>query len=167
MQLVYAKEPLTVEVRELSIFLAGPTPRSLSLFASDRSTPSWRPDAIAVLERLRFPGHVLVPEPRDGTWSGEYTDQIEWEADAMDAASVIVFWLPRKLDTMQGFTTNDEWGYWKASGKVIFGAPLWAEKVTYQRWWANRLGVPSFETLDDTIAAAFDFVNPLLTSGFS
>lgn len=159
--IIYAKEPLTTEARKLSIFLAGPTPRAPTAYIS-----SWRPEAIKHLRRL-FQGVILSPEPRDGVWHGEYDDQVEWEAEAMDAATCIAFWIPRKLDTMPGFTTNDEWGYYKASGKVVLGTPPEAEKVKYQAWWAKRLGVPHYIRLEDTMSAAIFMAHHPLRRGVS
>lgn len=160
MQIIYAKEPLTTEARKFSVFLAGPTPRSPDV-------SSWRPTAISHLERMHFQGVLLSPEPRDGVWQGEYDDQVEWEAEAMDAATCIAFWLPRQLYTMPGFTTNDEWGYYKASGKVVLGTPPEAEKVKYQAWWAKRLGVPHYLRLEDTMSAAIFLATHPLRRGVS
>jgi len=163
MKTVYAGEPLPVRPHgevvqgrltifnegqdEPTIFLAGPTPRSPIV-------SSWRPDALLLFERAGFTGTVLVPEDRGGGCQTEYDHQVEWETEALERASVILFWVPRQLVSMPAFTTNDEWGFWKSSGKCVFGAPPWAEKVRYQRWWATRLGVPQFDTLEDTIGGA-------------
>jgi hypothetical protein len=102
-----------------SIFLARPTP-------ADGEVPSWRPSAIAAL-KSRWPAleplTVLTPESRLGERAKEYHDQLEWEAAALDAATAIIFWIPRDLDKLPGFTTNVEFGLHVRSGRVVLGAP--------------------------------------------
>lgn len=154
MQVVYAKESLS-ENFSRSIFLAGPTPRS-------KEVKSWRPEAIKFLEEAGYDGVVFSPEPRDGKWHGEYIDQIEWEDRALTVATCILFWIPRDLETLPGFTTNDEWGTWKASGKVVFGAPTDARKVEYQRYYAEKLEVPNSNSLKETIQFALEMVNSIV-----
>lgn len=113
---------------DASIFLAGPTPRS-----SERT--SWRPAAIELLRTgWHQPGRlvVFVPEPREsGAWP-EYDAQRTWELYWGDRCDVVLFWIPRGPG-MIGLTTNDEWGRWKDSGRVVLGTPPDAEHVRYQR----------------------------------
>lgn len=110
-----------------SIFLAGPTPR-------DPNILSWRKEACKILESLGFNGIVYVPEystwkPKDG-----YDNQAMWEREALTKATIILFWIPRKLPDMPAFTTNVEFGYWLHTGKVIYGRPDDAEKIKYLDW---------------------------------
>ena len=127
--------------------LCGPTPR-------DKETPSWRPEALKILEGLGFDGHVFVPEPRDGKVFGDYVDQVEWEEKALHQADVIVFWVPRNLKTMMGLTTNVEWGLWADTGKVVLGTPPDAQKVQYLQHMATKLKVANYSTLDTTLEDA-------------
>jgi 8-oxo-dGTP pyrophosphatase MutT (NUDIX family) len=150
MQVIYAQEPFPTTVRA-SIFLAGPTPR-------DKANPSWRPEALRLLEGEGFDGHVFVPEPRGGIWKGDYIGQVGWEEEGLNRADSVVFWIPRDMATMPGLTTNDEWGTWKDSGKAVFGAPEGAAHVRYQAHYAAKLGVPSFKTLPETLKAAMVMV---------
>lgn len=108
-----------------SIFLAGPTPRS-------KEIPSWRKDAINILEQLNFNGIVYVPECEFTRPGFDYTTQIEWEWEAMEAADIIVFWIPRS-EELPGFTTNVEFGYWLAKNKykVYYGRPADSIKNKY------------------------------------
>jgi hypothetical protein len=104
MHVIYARQPI-VDLGEKSLFLAGPTPRSTE-------TASWRTEALNLLRQARFDGTVLVPEDENGVWdeSINFGPQIEWEDSALAASSCIVFWIPRNLDTLPGFTTNiDGW----------------------------------------------------------
>ena len=151
MNVIYAKEKIPERDSLIRyIFLAGPTPRS-------QDVPSWRPEALALLEKLgygAFGDTVLSPEPRNGIWHGEYDDQVEWEEQGLEIANCILFWVPRNLDTMPGFTTNIEWGEWKNSGKVVLGFPPEAVKMSHMKRFAEKARVPMADTLEGTIAAA-------------
>lgn len=160
MNVVYAQEAFPEQVTS-SIMLCGPTPRSLSV-------PSWRPLALALLEQAGFDGVVFLPEPRGGTWS-DYTTQIEWESEGLNRADCILFWIPRDLTPdengyprMAGLTTNDEFGTWKTSGKVVLGTPppTRTMHVTYQRYYAEKYHAPLFNALDLTVQAAVRRVTP-------
>ena len=146
LKVVYAKEEHPTEIVK-SIFLAGPTPR-------DKDTMSWRPEAIKLLEKLGYDGHVFVPEPRDGKFSGDYVDQVEWETQALNQADVIVFWVPRNMKSMPALTTNIEWGLWADTGKCILGTPPEAEHVRYFQWMATKMKVPNYSTLEMTLQEA-------------
>ena len=110
-----------------SIFLAGPTPR-------DKNTKSWRTTACEELKKLGFDGIVYVPEYSSWKPKTDYIDQVMWEREALTAAIVIAFWIPRSLPSMPAFTTNVEFGYWLHSGKIIYGRPTTAQKVKYLDW---------------------------------
>lgn len=144
MRVVYALQPL-----RQSIFLAGPTPRSVDV-------ASWRPEAIEKLAELGFLGEVFIPEASDWGPHTEYDAQVHWEWEALKQASVIVFWVPRDIETMPAFTTNVEFGDWVKSGKVILGAPSDAPKMNYLRMLAEKYNVACFDTLDATLKAAVD-----------
>jgi len=146
MKIFYAKEEIP-NIIEQSIFLAGPTPRR-------DEVQSWRPEALGFLEKKGYNGIVFVPEPRDGKWHGDYIGQVEWEDKCLNIADCIVFWLPRELSKMPAFTTNDEWGFWKNTGKCVIGIPKNADKVEYQRYYAKKYQVPIFETLEETLDSA-------------
>ena len=55
---------------------------------------------------------VYNPECSNHKPKANYIDQAQWEREALSNASVIVFWIPRKLPDMPGFTINVEFGYW-------------------------------------------------------
>ena len=123
---IYSDQELPNLIEKPSIFLAGPTPRSTSV-------ASWRPEAISTLKDLGFDGVVLIPERRDWTEGFDYDTQIAWEHTAMDAASVVCFWIPRDLRDMPGFTTNVEFGFWIAKNPeaVVYGRPDDSPKNNY------------------------------------
>jgi hypothetical protein len=132
------------------IFLAGPTPR-------DSNTVSWRINAIKHLKEKGFKGYVYVPEREKG-WSDTfaYSEQIEWEEEALKKATAILFWIPRNLDNMPAFTTNIEWGYWTAKNpsKLVLGSPTDAPKMDYMRYYADKLDIPNCNTLEKTLELA-------------
>lgn len=146
MQIVYAGEALPTKMTK-SVFLAGPTPR-------DKDVPSWRPDAIKMLEQAGFDGHVFVPEARDGV-RPDYVNQMQWELDAMNTSDVVLFWIPRDMQTMPALTTNNEFGIWSAqdSGRVYLGAPEGAPHTSYQFKIAAQNDIPSFKDLGEMVKA--------------
>lgn len=162
MNIIYAGQPFPKFTRK-SIFLAGPTPRSSAV-------KSWRPDALALLAAYGYDGDVYIPEPEDminrnreraGEWKVEdYTNQIEWENEGLERADCILFWIPRDMVTMPALTTNDEFGYWKGSGKCVLGTPDpdKTPHVRYQRLFAERLHIPVADTLDRCVQLAMDKV---------
>ena len=123
-----------------SIFLAGPSPRE------DHSL-SWRPTAIEKFRLLGFKGQLFIPEP----WSTDWEGQVEWEDKHLNIAKCILFWIPRELSKMPGFTTNIEWGKWNNSGKVVLGAPEDAPNMRYIRYYADKYNVPQATSLIGTI----------------
>lgn len=139
--------------------LCGPTPRTADV-------ASWRPKMLLHLRKQGFDGHVFVPEPRNGQWAEEYTDQIDWEEEALTEATVILFWMPRSIaGGMPALTSNDEWGAWKDSGKVVWGSPPNAEKVRYQLHYAKKLGVPICTTMRETAAEAIKMASDRVKNG--
>lgn len=131
----------------VSIFLAGPTPRSPDV-------PSWRPRAIGLFQEAGFTGSLLVPE--DSTFSAkfDYHDQIEWELQALHSATVVLFWIPRS-DVMPAFTTNVEFGLMAARRNVVLGCPDDAQKMKYLVGISRLYELGQFwPTLEDTVEAA-------------
>lgn len=160
MKIVYAGEAVP-STFEKAIFLAGPTPRKSDV-------QSWRPEALAILELLGYDGVVYVPEYRPGSdreWNNsigksfDHQQQIQWETTCLEMSDCIVFWVPRDLATMPALTTNDEWGTWKKTGKIVFGCPETAPKTRYQQYFAEKLSVPLANTLTVTMQNAFDMVS--------
>lgn len=158
MQVVYTGDEMPESFTK-SIFLAGPTPRN------KKEVESWRPDALKILEDIGFDGVVFVPEDKEGVFKKDYDDQIEWEEKYLNIADCIVFWVPRDLSLdsedfpkMAAFTTNVEWGAWCDAGKVIFGYPEGAEKVSYLEYYADKYNIPAAKTLTETLENALEMV---------
>lgn len=151
--LVYAGDPLP---QGPSVFLAGPTPRS-------EDVPSWRPDAIRELG-AQWGGSgrlaVVIPEPSGRPWP-YHDNQAEWETVGREGAAAILFWIPRDLRTLPGFTTNVEFGMDVTTGRAVLGCPPDCpnpERNRYLIWLARRHGVPVTSTLPATVAAALALI---------
>ena len=103
-----------------------------------------------------------MPENPGGLRETEYEDQIEWEWEGLDRASAILFWIPRDLRTLPGFTTNVEFGFVAGSGRTVLGCPPECpnpERNRYLIRLARRLGVAVTETMADTVAAAMEIIS--------
>jgi hypothetical protein len=130
MKTIYPEDNLII--KGPSIFLAGPTPRRPSV-------ESWRPAACEMLDQLGFQGTVLIPERRDWKREFDYIDQVEWEYEALDIASVLAFWVPRNVETLPGFTTNVEFGRFISSGRLVYGRPDGAPHNRYLDWLYRKI----------------------------
>lgn len=128
MNIIYAQTEINIQGK--SIFLAGPTPR-------DEDVLSWRPVAIEMFKYFGFDGTLLIPE-LEGGWNREYAykTQIDWELEAMEKADIVLFWIPRDLETMPAFTTNVEFGIWisKDPKKIRIGIPNTAPKCEHIKY---------------------------------
>jgi nucleoside 2-deoxyribosyltransferase len=150
MKIVYANQELP-ESWNKSIFLAGPTPRSADV-------KSWRGEAVSELEKLGYDGVVFIPEDEHGKWQHSYVEQVDWEERCLNASDCVVFWIPRELKTMPGFTTNIELGVWLDSGKAVVGFPEKAPKTKYIEHYTKKLKVPNGRTLRGTLEEAIRFL---------
>ena len=153
MKIVYSLEEPPQSFTK-SIFLAGPTTRS-------PETKSWRPDALKFLVDKGYDGVVFVPENRDKTYTdfGDTSPYSTWEHRVLDMSDLILFWVPRNLETLPGFTTNVEFGLYAGSGKALFGPPS-GVKNRYLNFVADKFNVPKFESLEDMIDKALDILGP-------
>ena len=124
MKVIYAREEIP-RVFSKSIFLAGPSPRS-------KDVKSWRPEALKELKSLGYDGVVFIPESRDGSYF-DYDEQIMWEHDAIGSSDCVLFWIPRDLEVLPGFTTNDDGqhlsrGPQKTQGKLYLDVLIMLQK---------------------------------------
>lgn len=144
-----------------SIFLAGPTLRN------DYFENSWRKDAVRILEEKGFDGNVYIPESETGDYSAINLDDKgypEWEWARLESphTQVILFWVPRDLDTLPGFTTNVEFGRYitLCPEKVVLGYPKSAPKNTYLGQLYDRFNKDGVcYTLEETIDKALERLN--------
>jgi hypothetical protein len=135
MNIIYALEsPENVLDWDNSIYLAGPTHR-----IKDNQTiflESWRTEAIRHFKKLDFNGLLIIPEWKDNIKPKDWTyeKQIEWEDNAMQSSTVIMFWIPRYVNEgVLALTTNVEFGEYLYSGKITAGAPEDSDNNRYLR----------------------------------
>jgi len=124
------------------VFLAGPTPRELDV-------KTWRPLMVKKLREAGYEGHILMPEKENPEDGYDYDTQVVWEERALNASDLILFWVPRKLDSMPGFTTNIEFGYWANSGKCVLSYPKNAEKMRYMHMMAEKRDIPIYHSMKE------------------
>jgi len=120
------------EKNNKSIFLAGPTPR-------EKEIQSWRKEAISYFEELGFDGVLYIPEESNKAYYSEegVVEDMSWDQNALEEASVVMFWIPRNKD-MPALTTNVEFGYLINSGKIVYGRPDDSIKNEYLDWLYQR-----------------------------
>ena len=142
-----------------SIFLAGPTLRN------DFFENSWRKDAVRILEEKDFDGNVYIPESETGDYSAinlDTTGYPEWEWARLERSQIILFWVPRDLEKLPGFTTNIEFGRYitLCPEKVVLGYPKSAPKNTYLGQLYTRFNKDGVSyTLEETIDKALARLN--------
>jgi hypothetical protein len=148
LRVIYSDQKIEGLDEGFSIFLVGPSPRQTGI-------PSWRPEAIRILEQLKFDGTILIPERFDKNTPKDYIDQIEWEFEGLETCSLIVAWVPRKLPLMPAFTTNFEIGRYLDSGRLLYGRPDEAEKCRYLDYMFTKItSLTPFNTLESLLTRA-------------
>ena len=155
MLVVYTGEKLISKQPARSLFLCGGSLRP----GQEVDMVSWRKEAVRLLEAKGFNGVVFSPEPRDAFSPGfDYDNQIAWEDEYLNAADVILFWMPRDLSLdsrghlkMACLVSNVEFGVHMRSGRVVLGSPPNAQKMGYLKHYATKLGIPMSDTLEGTI----------------
>ncbi|OGN01128.1 MAG: hypothetical protein A3B91_02750 [Candidatus Yanofskybacteria bacterium RIFCSPHIGHO2_02_FULL_41_29] len=142
-----------------SIFLAGPSPRRPDV-------PSWRPEALRILESKGYDGVVFIPEPKPGdTVKYDWAKAPQWEHKMLDMSDMVLFWVARDCTLMgyqefkfPGFTTNVEFGHWVNSGKAVLGHPPKTPHTSYLRFMADKFHVPTLFTLEETINKSLELI---------
>lgn len=155
MRVIYARQKFPTSCRK-TLFLAGPSPRGDKVTGLS-NVPTWRTEAIRLLRENDFAGDVYVPEPEDGKWSMEdYDEQFDWENEGLERADCILFWVPRDLKTLPGFTTNHEHGEYFRFGKTVLGAPSFrgTPKMRYLVRKGELVGQAQAESLGECIDLA-------------
>ena len=148
MNIIYVFQPFPYSFHK-SLYLAGPTPR-------DAAVPSWRPQALRLLESLAYDGVVFMPESQNGARTSDYDQQMAWELEAMRRSDIILFWVPAERETLPAFTTRVEFGLQVHGGKVMLGTPEDAYKTRYMEKLAQHYQVPTHHTLEALVAAAIE-----------
>lgn len=146
-QLIHALEKTEIEGH--SVFLAGPTPRN-------NKATSWRPLMIQILRSMGYTGDILIPEKKGNWLEYDYTNQTNWEVEYLNAASCILFWIPREINHMPGFTTNIEYGEFMHSEKILLGFPPNTPKMRYLQVRAKMHNIPVVNTMEDAAQWVID-----------
>ena len=122
-----------------------------------------------IFARLGYEGIVYAPENHDTSPQRELDllKQARWEWEALDAATVVLFWVPRVIDRslptlgMPAFTTNVEFGLHigKNPAKVVYVHPEGVPKTRYldapyTEHTGRPLGTPLEEMITQAIACA-------------
>lgn len=174
MQANYSDQPLHHPTPgQSAIFLAGPTPR-FDEASQQLISASWRPEAVRIFAALGYDGIVYAPENHDASPQRELDllKQARWEWEALDAATVVLFWVPRVIDRslptlgMPAFTTNVEFGLHigKNPAKVVYGHPEGAPKTRYlDALYTEHTGRQPSTTLEETITQAIACAKALQT----
>ena len=143
MKVIYAGEEL--HSPKFSIFLAGPTPR-------EASVKSWRPEFIEELKSKGFSSSVFAPENRVLGSPYDFETQVDWEVSGLTKANLVIFWIPRNLETMPAFTTNIEFGEFMHSGKIIVGFPPDSVNNRYIGKRCQMHNVPLFDNIKKMVS---------------
>ena len=158
MNLLFSDEKIREKLGK-TIFLAGPTSRK-NVFEK-----SWRKEAVGIVEKIGFNGTICLPEFKEARPFSDEDDwdtQTDWEWKLLDNADCIVFWIPRELPDMPGFTTNLEFGCYitKCPEKVVLGYPPFAEKMQWidKKYRISTGRIPN-DNLYDTIKEAIEIAN--------
>lgn len=140
-----------------SLFLAGPTYRD----QKKSQLKSWRNTALQLLNKYEFEGTVYVPQNVGDEFNRitDYNNQVKWETDNLSSATVILFWIPRQLPDLPGFTTNIQAGEWLHSGKILIGAPVGSQKNEYLQKRCELLNIKWYTCLDDMIKQAVEITS--------
>jgi hypothetical protein len=125
-----------------SIFLAGPTTRN-----NGEKLTEWRLEACEILKKKGYDGVVYIPEP----FTSNLESQVNWENARLNWCDCVLFWVPRDLQKLPGFTTNIEFGEWMKSGKAVLGFPKGAPHTDYMHEKADKYRIMVSDTLEGTI----------------
>ncbi len=134
-----------------SVFLAGPTLRN------DFFKNSWRSEAAEIFKEKGFDGTLYIPESETGDYEAIGLDDKgfpEWEWERLEECNIIMFWIPRDLETLPGFTTNVEFGRYitLCPENVVLGFPKEAPKNSYLKLLYERYNDDGVSyTLEETI----------------
>jgi hypothetical protein len=142
MKIIYY-DSLDKMIDGVSIFLAGPTDR-------DSNHTQWRLNAIEYFEKNNFSGTLISPEFEDKEKSINYDYSYfpDWEEIFLQCCDYILFWIPRDLEKLPGFTTNVEFGKYYQDKRVYIGSPIDSPKNRYlkhiyerdvKKYWYNYL----------------------------
>lgn len=122
-----------------SIFLAGPTARKIE----EHKKFGWRDNFVEIAKLIpNFDCIIHIPEFHifDQNKFKEYSDFPDWEIAKIESCDVLAFWVPRRENEMQGYTTNVEFGSATVQfpEKILYGRPNTAVRTRYLDYIYDR-----------------------------
>lgn len=129
------------------LFLAGPCPRGTT--EQTQWQGQWHAQAVEILNRYGYNITVCIPLPYET--DKDFEDGVRWEDACMNRADAILFWVPRDLEKLPGFTTNVEFGEYMDSGKVVLAYPEGAPKMRYLEVKARWKGITVLHSLEGAV----------------
>lgn len=133
LKLIFSDDPFPSMV-EKTLFLAGPNDR-LEVGDPIRKD-TWRHRVVNYLDARRYDLTVFIPFPKEIFYGDtltheiDYSLQIQWELDCLDAADIILFYVERTEKNL-GLTTNIEFGRYIDSGRIMYCRPNEALNIRY------------------------------------
>lgn len=135
-----------------SLFLAGPCPRGSR--EDSAWEKQWHGDAVQMVKdicmELDIPPNITVCIPLPYA-SDDFLEGVRWEENYLEDSKHILFWIPRDLDKLPGFTTNVEFGEWMKSGKCTLAYPEGAPKMRYLQAKAENYNIPVYHDLREAL----------------
>jgi len=95
-----------------------------------------------------------VPEDSSGSPKFDYDDQVTWEWEGLMTSTVVLFWIPREMQSMPAFTTNVEYGMSIWGRNMAIGWPEDAPKNRYLERLATRFHLTPVHTLEEVVRDA-------------
>ena len=145
------------------LFLAGPCPRGNTEQTQWQS--QWHAQAVELLGQSGYDGTVCIPLPYET--DKDFEEGVAWEDACMQRADAILFWVPRDLDKLPGFTTNMEFGEYLKSGKVVLAYPEGAPKMRYLDVKARWHSIPVVHDLVSAVREALQLAESKWAEGAS
>lgn len=135
-----------------SLFLAGPCPRGSR--EDSAWEKQWHGEAVQMIKdicmELEIPSNITVCIPLPYA-SDDFQEGVDWEENYLEDAEHILFWIPRDLEKLPGFTTNVEFGEWMKSGKCTLAYPEGAPKMRYLQAKAEKYSIPVYHDLREAL----------------
>ncbi|WQJ53582.1 MAG: phosphoesterase [Wendovervirus sonii] len=129
------------------VFLAGPI----------QGAPKWQFDMPMI-------NGVTWLSPRRASYADfDYDVQTQWETDNMRLSDVILFWIPEKIEVIEGRdyaqTTRTEFGEYVAKGKkVVIGIHKDFSGRRYFETKCKQYGIKLHDNLNDTVTELKDYI---------
>lgn len=141
-----------------AIFLAGPTIRKEQ--QEDWTKPSWRKEALKILDEIGYDGIVYVPEYSSMRDYIDKDEQFEWEWEALHNSDLVVFWVPRRFPDLPAMSTNVEFGFYITQKPILYGRPVDADKNGYlDKLYNKYLMKEPYKDLKSLLQSAVNFIN--------